>query len=116
MTEILRSFSAVYNWDSYKPEQKTIVSLGEEEMNSLAGQYLLTLQGNELILEISVLEKHLKGVQLWNDFPFEVYPESKSRFFNKDDGTEFEFSMEEDENTTGITIYEGSQEYFFQKI
>jgi len=63
MTEILRSFSAVYNWDSYKPAFKTIVSLDDEEMNRFSGQYQLTIQGNELILEISVLEKHLKGMQ-----------------------------------------------------
>ncbi len=116
MSEILRSFSAAYNWDSYKPKLKTIVSLEDEEMSRFSGQYQLTIQGNELILEISVLEKHLKGMQLWNDFPFEMYPESSTKFFNKDDGTDFEFSMDETGAVTAITIYEGSQEYFFKRI
>jgi len=116
MWEILRSFAKAYNWDRYRPDVKTIVSLGNEELNSFAGQYLLTIQGNELILELGILDKHLEGVQLWNEFTFEIYPESTTRFFNKSDGTEFEFLLDENNVVTGITIYEGSQEYFFEKI
>jgi len=116
MSEIFRSFSMVYDWEKYKPSIKSIVPLSEHELNRLAGQYRLSYQGQDLIAEITVLENHLQGVQLWNDFPFKMYPESKSRFFNKDDGSEFEFSMDEEGAVTGITIYEGSQEYFFTKI
>ena len=39
-----------------------------------------------------------------------------SSIFNMDDGTEFEFSMDENESVIGVTVYEGSQEYFFEKI
>ncbi|MCK5694470.1 MAG: serine hydrolase, partial [Bacteroidales bacterium] len=115
MSEILRSFSKVYNWEKYKPSIKSIVPLSELEINRLAGQYQWTYQGQDLIVEITVMENHLKGVQIWNDFPFEMYPESATRFFNKDDGSEFEFSIDEQGAVTGITIYEGSQEYFFQR-
>lgn len=116
MSEIFRSFSQAYNWDKYKPEVKTIVPLNEEELNRLKGHYSWTFQGQDLIAEITVEGNHLKGVQLWNDFSFEMYPESATRFFNKDDGTGFEFSEDENGVLTGITIYEGSQEYFFKKI
>jgi hypothetical protein len=116
MSEILRSFSRVYNWDRYKPDIKTIVPLKDEELSRLTGQYSLTYQGQDLIVEITVEENHIKGIQLWNDFHFEMYPESATRFFNKDDGAEFEFVLDENNALTGITIYEGSQEYFFEKI
>jgi CubicO group peptidase (beta-lactamase class C family) len=116
MSEILRSFSRVYNWDRYKPDIKTIVPLNDEELSRLTGQYSLTYQGQDLIVEITVEENHIKGIQLWNDFHFEMYPESATRFFNKDDGAEFEFVLDENNALTGITIYEGSQEYFFEKI
>jgi hypothetical protein len=69
-----------------------------------------------MILEISVAGDHLKGTQLWNEFPFEMYPESATRFFNKEDGARFEFSLDENGTPAGITIYEGSAEYSFQKI
>jgi len=69
-----------------------------------------------LIAEITVIENHLKGIQVWNDFPFEMYPETATKFFNKDDGTEFEFSMDEEGAVNGITIYEGGQVYFFKRI
>lgn len=116
ITEILRSFSAAYNWDSYKPELKTIVSLGDEELNKLAGQYQWTYQGRDYILEITVLENHLKGIQAWDDFSFDIYPETATKFFNKEDGKEFEISMDEEGAVTGMTVYEGSREYFFRKI
>jgi len=116
LSEILRSFSKVYDWENYKPSIKSIVPLSEQEINRLVGQYQWTYQGQDLILEIIVLENHLKGVQVWNDFSFEMYPETATKFFNMDDGTDFEFSMDEDGAVAGITIYEGSQEYFFRKI
>lgn len=115
MSEIRRSFSASYGWQ-YNPEVKAVVSLEIEELEALAGQYLLSIEGDELILDISLEQAHLKGVQLWNEFSFDIYPESKSSFFNKDDGSVFEFSREKNGTLTGITIYEGSQEYYFQKI
>jgi len=116
LSEILRSFSKVYDWKRYKPTIKSIVFLRDEELNRLAGQYQISFQGQDFIAEITVIENHLKGIKLWNDFSFEMYPESKSRFFNTDDGSEFEFSLDENNAVTGITIHEGSQVYFFRKI
>ena len=115
MNEILRSFSKLYEWDIYKPSMKSIASLSEEELNRLAGQYKASYQGNEYIFQISVLENHLEGIQLWDKLSFEFYPESANRFFNKDDGTGFEFSEDENGVLTGITIYDGSRQYFFEK-
>ncbi len=108
MSELLRSFSTVYNWDKYKPSIKSIVSLESREIDRYAGQYMWTYQGQDLILEITVAENHLKGIQLWNDFPFEIFPESASRFFDRD-GSTLEFSMDDKGEVSGITIYEGSR-------
>jgi len=115
MNEIRRSFAASYGWD-YKPEVKSITSVERGELEALTGQYVLDYEDQELILEISILDKHLKGIQVWNEFSFEMYPESATRFFNMNDGTEFEFTKNENDVVEGIIIYEGSQEYFFRKI
>ena len=115
ISEIQRSFSVQYGWP-FKPEVKVIVPLGKEQLESLEGRYRLTIQGQDLVLEFTGMEDHLKGTQLWNGFQFEMYPESATRFFNRDDGAEFEFSLDENGMPAGITIYEGSAEYFFQKI
>jgi CubicO group peptidase (beta-lactamase class C family) len=114
-SEIWRSFSASYGWN-YNPEIKSLYPISQEELEALAGQYLLTYQGNELVVVLSAEEDHLEGVQLWNDFSFGMYPESATRFFNMDDGAEFEFALDEQGAVKGITVYEGSQEYFFAKI
>ena len=100
----------------YKPSKKSVVSLSEDEINKLAGQYQWAFQGRDYYLEITVLENHLKGIQDWDHSSFEIYPETATKFFNKDNGTDFEFSMDEEGAVTGITIYEGSREYFFRKI
>jgi hypothetical protein len=45
-----------------------------------------------------------------------MYPESATRFFNREDGAQFEFSLDQSGVVAGITIYEGPAEYFFSKI
>jgi hypothetical protein len=115
ISEIWRSFSASYGWN-YFPEIKSLYPMKQEELEALTGQYVLNYGGQELILKLIILDKHLKGIQVWNEVSFEIYPESNSRFYNLDDGSEFEFSFDEDGAVAGITVYEGSQEYFFRKI
>lgn len=115
VSEILRSFSKEYQWTPFKPSYKSIVPITDRHLERLTGQYQLTIQGNELILEIEAQENYLKGVQIWDNFSFEMYPESDTRFFNKDDGTGFEFSMDENGNVSTFTVYEGGQVYIFKK-
>lgn len=114
-SEIWRSFSAIYGWD-HNPEVKSLYPLDQEELEVLAGQYLLTIQGDDLVIELSAKQDHLEGIQLWNNFSFEMYPESATRFFNRDDGAEFEFQLDEQGAVKGITIFEGPQVYFFARI
>lgn len=115
MSEILRSFSSEYNWERYKPTVKSIAALSEEELEVLAGQYMINIRGNEMSVEILVLEDHLKGIQLWDDFEFEMYPESATKFFNKEDGAQFEFGMEKDGAVSTLTVYQGGGEFIFSK-
>ena len=115
INEIRRSFAAQYGWP-FQPEVKVIVPLDKELLEALEGKYRLTIQGQDLDLEISVTEDHLKGTQLWNEISFEMYPESATRFFNREDGAQFEFSLDQSGVVAGITIYEGPAEYFFSKI
>lgn len=66
-------------------------------------------------VEILVLEDHLKGIQLWDDFEFEMYPESASKFFNKEDGSQFEFAGDENGTVSTFTVYQGGGEFIFTK-
>lgn len=114
-SEILRSFSEVYQWSIYKPDIKKIFPLEEEALQLFAGEYQLNIQGLELIIEVTIQEDHLKGVQLWEDLTFEMYPEAENRFFSKEDDISFGFE-ENQEGTLELIIYQGSQEYRFLKI
>lgn len=115
MDEILRSFSSIYDWGLYKPETKILWPLHKEDLEAYSGQYQLDYMDQELILEITLQEKHLKGQQLWNDLVFEIYPESENSFFNPEDGVSFVFEENAD-GTPELIVYEFGQEYRFRKI
>ena len=114
--EILRSFSAVYNWNEYKPEVRQVAVLDEDEIGDCAGTYRLDLQGTELLVEFTVEENHLRGTQFWNNISFKMYPESATRFFNREDGSQIEFSRDETGTVNEMIVHEGTQEYRFLKI
>jgi len=84
-------------------------------MEAFTGRYHLSIEGQELIIELTMQNDHLKGEQLWDDLTFEIYPESENHFFNMEDGVSFVF----EENPDGILemkVYEFGQEYSFLKI
>lgn len=116
MMEILRSFSGMYDWNIYNPVLKSLVVLDDSDLQRLAGSYLLPWNGGELHLELSVEENHLLGKQLWNNFSFRIHPESSTRFFNKDDGVDFQFVKDEAGSVVKVIVYEGGQEYQFARI
>lgn len=116
LSEILRAFSSLYEWNLYNPLIKSIVTLEKAELELLGGTYRLDIGGQELLLELKVQENHMKGMQVWNNFSFEIYPESETEFFNKDDGVSFKFIKQEDGSIREVIIYEGGREYRFARI
>lgn len=110
--EILRSFSAVYSWPVYKPDEKTIIEIREDDLSQYAGNYSFNWQGTEMIIALSVTGGHLKGKQLWDNISFDIYPESDLLFFNIDDGAPFEFKRNESGEINEIIIRE---QYAFKK-
>jgi CubicO group peptidase (beta-lactamase class C family) len=93
--EILRSFSYVYNWSSYKPIKKKVLDADKIDLLKFEGLYTSPWQGQEMVLEITAAENHLACVQQWDGINFEIYPESELLFFNQDDGAPFEFKKDE---------------------
>jgi CubicO group peptidase (beta-lactamase class C family) len=104
MGEILRSFSSIYSWDNYKPLRKKLVDLEENILDELAGDYLMKVEENELLVHIEVNDKHLTGTQDWDNFTFDMLPESESLFFNKNDQASFKFIRNMDGEVTEIII------------
>lgn len=113
--EILRAFSQVYGWRVYKPDTRELWPMDQKDLEAFAGQYRLNIEGMSLVIEITAEENHLKGVQLWDEFQFKIYPGSEHRFFNLDDGVNLDF----EKNPEGIlemTIHQYGEEYRFLKI
>lgn len=114
--EILRAFSEVYEWDGYKPEVKSVAHLDPADLELFAGQYLLKWEDQDLIVEFSVKDKYLQGIQLWQNFAFEIFPETENQFFNKDDGSSFSFIKSQSGVIQEVVIREGYQEYTFSRL
>ncbi len=114
MGEVLRSFSSVYNWDSYKPEIKKIIDLDKESLNKLAGEYYLEIPDDLMWVSFSVEDSHLTGTQSLDENSFEIYPESNNLFFNKEDRAYFEFIKNSEGDVTEVIIQ--NQWHFLKKI
>ncbi len=112
ISEILRSFSHVYDWTIYKPLSKKVIDTGEIDLSAFEGEYVLKWQGEDLLVKISAVNDHLEGKQLWVGFSFNIYPESELLFFNKDDGASFEFKKGESGEITEVLI---QQQHSFKK-
>jgi len=110
--EILRSFSSVYGWSVYKPDEKTVFEIQEDDLKQYAGNYYLHRQDTKMVIELSVSDGHLEGKQLWDNSTFDIYPESDLLFFNIDDGVPFEFRRNESGEISEIIIRE---QYAFKK-
>jgi len=116
LTEILRSFSSVYGWNMYKPETKTIASIGTKNLELLSGKYVINRNGGELIVEFSVEDDHLQCMQVWDNFSYEIYPESDTSFFNLNDGADFQFAKDQNGSINEVIVHVGGQEYRFARI
>lgn len=110
-TEILRSFSNACGWSFYKPVIKSIYPIGKEKLAEYAGLY--QYDQKDLNAEISVSGDHLTGLQLWDSLSFEMYPEANDLFFNKEDGSSFEFKSNDQGRVTEVII---QKTYRFVKI
>jgi hypothetical protein len=104
MSEILRSFSDVYSWSTYKPLKKEVLDADEIDLKKFVGLYTFPWQDQEMVLEITAADDHLFCVQQWDGIDFRIYPESELLFFNMDDGAPFEFKKGESGEISEIII------------
>jgi CubicO group peptidase (beta-lactamase class C family) len=111
--EILRAFSELYAWENYKQIIKEVVDLDDSLLKEFEGKYYLKIGDQELIFTLSKEDKHLKGLQLWDNGEFELYPESEILFFNITDRAPFEFERDSEGEVIGVIFRE---EYHFKRI
>lgn len=112
IAEIMRSFSHVYGWNIDKPVTKRIIDADDIDLTEFEGEYVLKWQGEDMVVEISAVNDHLEGTQLWSGLSFKIYPESELLFFSKDDGASIEFKKDELGEITEVQI---QGQYTFKK-
>lgn len=91
--EIVRTVAEERGWVGYEPIVKTTVSLRSAERRRLVGTYRAD-EGYEI--EIRDEDGQLIGVQAWNGTRLTLAAESPDRLFDRRDGTEITFELDED--------------------
>jgi len=118
LTEILRSFSKVFDWpdNRYKPLTFEIMKLTMNDLEEYEGKYLLETDNQELVIELTAEDGYMSGIQLWDKFSFKIYPKAEDQFFGLLDGVPFEFVRDDNGEIIEATIREGSNTYEFRKL
>ncbi|CAF2383076.1 unnamed protein product [Rotaria sp. Silwood2] len=100
--EIVRSMANAYNWSSYKPIVKNIVTLTPTKLAIFAGTYLMNQE--QVSLLIIVKENYLVAKQIWNGKDFFLYPEGDFDFFERENGYSIKFESSIDGTLTGLLL------------
>ena len=110
--DLLRGISKEYDWNIYKPREKSVVRLSNSQKEKLTGKYFM-VDNNQVIVDISKIERGLKVLQTWNGQSYRILPEESLQFFRETDGTSIEFK----ENNEGkaLTFLAGG-ELLFKKL
>ncbi len=104
VNEVLRGISAVYNWPSFKPVIKKMVTLTDGQLARLTGRY----EGygdKKPVLSVTVRDNGLLIKQLWNGDTFSILPEAELTFFTSDDGSPFVFETAPDGHITSLLAF-----------
>ena len=110
--DLLRGISKEYDWNIYKPREKSVVRLSNSQKEKLTGKYFM-VDNNQVIVDISKIERGLKVLQTWNGQSYRILPEESLQFFRETDGTSIEFK----ENNEGKALtFLAGRELLFKKL
>jgi CubicO group peptidase (beta-lactamase class C family) len=108
--EVMRAIAKEYGWPDYRPEEKKVVVLSEDNLRHHVGRYALDIAPNVLI-DVSVNGDSL-AVAVTQPSGTErgsLLAESPDRFFEQDTGLEVTFSPPG--ATPSMVIRQGDEEY-----
>ncbi len=112
INEILRSISEVYQWNTFLPTRKKIVSVPTEILTSYNGKYQYQLNPG-FAVQVYARDTALWVKQLWDNTAFIVLPESDSSFFKRDNGMTFTFANNAENKPSTLTV---DGEYQLQRV
>jgi hypothetical protein len=92
--QIVRSVAQAYGWPDFQPVEHTVVHVDPTKFGRLVGTYdfmKVTQDGNRLMAEIPIGSKAQ-----------ELFPESDTQYFLRDDPTRVIFDVNPDGSVTGL--------------
>jgi CubicO group peptidase (beta-lactamase class C family) len=110
--EVLRGLSAIYDWPDFKPEEKTLFRLD----SSIYKQYCGCYQVNDsYFLDVSY-ENYYLIVHPTGQSPTKFYVETQSIFFSVDPFIRIKFNFDENNQVTGLVLWQEDYEVRAKKI
>ncbi len=90
---------------NYKPVVKKEIKLSATQMQSFAGKYKLSRNGEDAFLQFTVKGNSIEVKELWSEKIYTVVPETELVFFAKDGYFPVQFSKDKDGNITQALIF-----------
>jgi hypothetical protein len=90
---------------NYKPVAKKEITLSATQMQSFAGKYKSSREGEDAFLQFTVKGNSIEVKELWSKKIYTVVPESELVFFAKEGYYPVQFSKDKDGNITQALIF-----------
>jgi CubicO group peptidase (beta-lactamase class C family) len=103
LMEIVRAIAHVYGWADYQPQEKTVTAAASDTFARFAGKYQLT-DWPEFVIQVQVENSRLVAENIPASLRFDLYPESKHKFFALEQELATEFMTDDAGNINGLML------------
>ena len=106
--EVMSAIALAYGWPDFHPIERTMIPLPPEALTSFTGTYEIT----NLHVVIAITVENGQLMAQVNDQPKRpIFPESATRFFNRESPVEFEFFPNDKGEITSLVAYQSGQQF-----
>ena len=106
--EVISAIALAYGWPDFHPVERTMIQLPAEALSRLAGTY--EIANLHVVITMTVENGQLMA-QVNNQPKEPIFPESATRFFNRESPVEFEFFPNDKGEITSLIAYQGPQQF-----
>ncbi|MEP7136926.1 MAG: serine hydrolase domain-containing protein [Chloroflexota bacterium] len=101
--EIIRGIAHIYGWADFHPEEKTIVQVNPDTLTQFAGKYQLA-DWPEFVIQVQVDNSRLVAENIPAALRYELYPESKNKYFALETELTIEFTQDDHGSVNALML------------
>ncbi len=101
--EIIRSIAHAYGWADFHPQERTIAQVDSDTLTRFEGKYHL-VDWPEFAIQVTVDNSRLVAENIPASLHFDLYPESKNKYFALELELTIEFIPDDDGNINALML------------